>query len=248
MNYIQTYTTQPNTQTQMYKNKVCLYFGCFDPPHNGHRSVIEHISNLNYFDNIMIIPTYDHCFKEDNVSDFTHRFEMTHLAFKDMDNIIVSTIEKELHEKKSYFEMNNIIIPLIETEIHDNYSKKNYTSDTITFLQEQHPDTQFSLTMGSDLFNTFLTQFNLDTYNIIDIYVVKRLGYPIDEDNIDELKRLYWINVFIVNYFKPIDNINSTDIKQKITNYMNVNQLLSIDVIEYIHSKPELFDHYQSKL
>ena len=188
------YFAHDKSITNLGKNHICLYVGSFDPPHIGHQNMVTHLNNLCLFDYIMLIPTFNHCFK-DNVSDFNYRFDMIKIAFCNLKNIIISNIEKEIYDEKK---------------------GNNLTCDTIKFLRKHHPNAKFSLSMGSDLFNTFSKWVNLDSYSNVDVYVVSRAGYPIDPEVLDTIRRVYWINVILVNELYPIQNMSSTIIKKKL--------------------------------
>lgn len=45
--------------------RVGVYVGSFNPPHNGHKKIIDHLLENNYVDKVMIIPTLNYWSKQD---------------------------------------------------------------------------------------------------------------------------------------------------------------------------------------
>jgi nicotinate-nucleotide adenylyltransferase len=189
---------------------VCLYVGSFDPPHIGHQTMVNHLLNLCCFDYIMLVPTYQHCFK-DNVSNFDHRINMLTLAFRHMTNVLISPVERELLE-----------------------NEKNLTHQTISHLRKLYPKTRFSLSMGSDLFNGFSKWVNVESYNDVIVHVIVRQGYPIDIENMNIVKEVYGVKVNIVNEGNPIKNVSSSNIKEKIKANESLCGFMSLGIIQYV--------------
>lgn len=201
-------------------HNVCLYVGSFDPPHIGHQIVATILLNQSDIDYLVIIPTYNHCFK-DNVSDFKHRLNMLKICFKNLTNVIISPIEKD------------IITP----------TQKNLTCDTIDYFKQQYPNVNIKLAMGSDLFNTFSTWKNLSRYTDVNIKIIIRQNYPLDPTNMEIIQNQK-IKFDVINELFHIPNISSSLIKKNIHQNKSNNGLISNSVLNYIY-KSDLLKTYK---
>jgi len=92
---------------------LALYGGSFDPPHVGHKAVIEALRKLEYIDEIIIMPTFLNPFKSKSHAPSELRFNWLEKIFKEFENVVidryevnqerqVSTIESVKHLLKKY--------------------------------------------------------------------------------------------------------------------------------------------------
>ena len=129
--------------------KIGLVGGAFDPPHNGHRFLIE--TARPYFDQIWVLPAYDHVYGK-KMQKATHRLEMCRLAFVGTDAII------------NDYE--------IENQITDG------TYALIKRLIADYPQHQFGWVVGLDNANTITRWINYQKLLAsIPFTVVLRTGY-----------------------------------------------------------------------
>lgn len=141
--------------------KTLLYFGSFNPIHNAHIAIAEYAVEHDLADEVVLVVSPMNPLKDPRelASEF-HRFEMVELAVagsKYPDRILVSLVEMTL-------------------------PKPSYTIDTLRFLSQQFPETEFSLLMGGDIVEQ-LDKWKdyeqiLDGY---DVYVYPRPGEMIDK-------------------------------------------------------------------
>ncbi len=211
-----------------FKNNIAIYIGTFDPPHIGHKMVVDSLLMSGFIDAVIIVPTYKHCFKE-NISKFNDRMKMLLDTFDNTINVAISNIERELCE-------------IYNIEI-------NYTYDTLNRLQEQLPKSKLYLTVGSDLLQKIDIWHNREIYLNYNIIVICRDTYPISISN-DFIQQLL-INdkLIIIGQDLPFSNINSTLIRKNIANSI-FNTLIGIihsKVLEYIYNNTELLEHYKKK-
>lgn len=76
---------------------IGVFGGSFNPPHVGHVMAVTYALSVGRFDRVLVVPTFKHAFaKDETLIDFSHRFAMAKLAFKQLSNVIVSDIEREL--------------------------------------------------------------------------------------------------------------------------------------------------------
>ncbi len=134
--------------------KVGLYFGSFNPIHNGHLIIANHVINFTDLDEVWFVISPQNPFKKkSNLLDSYDRLHLVELAIGENPRIKPSTIEF------------NMPVP-------------SYTIDTLTYLKEQNPDYEFTLIMGSDNLVNFHKWKNHDVilkyYSII---VYMRPGY-----------------------------------------------------------------------
>ena len=117
----------------MSKEKIGLFFGTFDPIHNGHLRIAKYITEEKLADKVWLVVTPENPIKVGNkISSFNHRFNMTKIATEKYDNIIPSDLEVNL-------------------------KKPNYTIDTLEYISNKLKDIEFSLIIGEDNYKIFDT-------------------------------------------------------------------------------------------
>ena len=117
----------------MSKEKIGLFFGTFDPIHNGHLRIAKYITEDKLADNVWLVVTPENPIKAGSkISSFNHRFNMAKIATENYDNIIPSDLEVNL-------------------------KKPNYTIDTLEYISNKLKDIEFSLIIGEDNYKIFNT-------------------------------------------------------------------------------------------
>lgn len=101
--------------------------GSFDPPHMGHAKIANFLLRTRLFDQIWLIPCYQHPFSK-TLSPAKKRLEMTKLLQKRNIRILDLEIKKKTI---------------------------SYTIDTLSFLTKKFPQSIFSWIIGSDQVNNF---------------------------------------------------------------------------------------------
>lgn len=70
-----------------------LFFGSFDPVHNGHVKMVEHLLTLPYIDRVVVVPAWGNPFKN-TLTPYIIRVEMLKLAFERFGHdVVVSEVE-----------------------------------------------------------------------------------------------------------------------------------------------------------
>ncbi len=168
---------------------IALYFGSFNPIHNGHVQLVEYCLNNSILniDEVWLILT-------------------PHNPFKNKENLLPDYLRLELAKKTFY---NNKNVKILDIEF--NLPQPNYTYQTILYLKENNLiKEKFYFLIGQDNFNTIE---NWKNYKIIvenSIFLV----YPrnnlenISKNNID----------YIVLKQAPQINISSTEIRESFIN------------------------------
>ena len=138
----------------MCKTKIGLFFGSFNPVHNGHLLLANYIVEYTDLDSIWFVVSPQNPFKDkESLLQDRHRFDMLEMAVRN----------------DSRFEV---------CDIEFNMPKPSYTIDTLTRLSELYPETEFHLICGMDNLVNFKKWKNaqeiLDNYNLL---VYPRKGY-----------------------------------------------------------------------
>jgi nicotinate-nucleotide adenylyltransferase len=140
---------------------IGLYFGSFNPIHNGHLVIASYIKQYTTLNQVWMVVTPQNPLKKNNtLLNEYQRLELVRLSIEGENNIKV-------------------------TDIEFNLPKPSYTINTLTYLKEKYPQHTFSLIMGSDSLRNIDKwkngSFILDNYTI---YVYERPGFEIKNENI----------------------------------------------------------------
>jgi nicotinate-nucleotide adenylyltransferase len=130
--------------------KVGLFFGSFNPIHNGHLAIAEYIyENTDLRELWFVVSPQNPLKRRAGLLDDHHRLEMVYRAIGDDNRFRVSDVE---------FKM----------------PKPSYTVDTLTWLSEKYPEYEFIMIMGADNLASFNKWKNCEL--LIEKY--KRYVYP----------------------------------------------------------------------
>jgi nicotinate-nucleotide adenylyltransferase len=72
---------------------VALFGGSFDPPHIGHKAVVEAALNLKDIDKVVVIPTFLNPFKSSSHLSAKQRLQLTKKMFEKFERVEVSDFE-----------------------------------------------------------------------------------------------------------------------------------------------------------
>ncbi|MDB5281336.1 MAG: nicotinate-nucleotide adenylyltransferase [Bacteroidota bacterium] len=133
--------------------KIGLFFGSFNPVHNGHLIIANYICETTDLDKVWMVvsPQNPLKLKETLLRDYD-RQHLINLAIEENKNLKASNIEFKL-------------------------PKPSYTIDTLTYLAEKYPQHQFVLIMGSDNLVTLHKWKNYELLLKYEILVYKRRGF-----------------------------------------------------------------------
>lgn len=140
------------------KTKVGLFFGSFNPIHNGHLMLANYLAEYGGLDEIWFVVSPQNPFKDKKslLAD-RHRLYMVEMAIKGDERFRVCDIEFYMPQP-------------------------SYTIDTLTRLQERHPNTDFYLICGMDNIESFKKWKNYEMilqYHHLMVY--PRKGYSSNE-------------------------------------------------------------------
>ena len=140
--------------------KIGLYFGSFNPVHNGHLIIANHVINNTDLKQVWMIVSPQNPLKKSN--SLLNEYDRLHL--------LQSALEGETKIKASSIEFN---LP-----------KPSYTIHTLTYLKEKYKQHQFSIIMGSDSYTNIKKWKNYELIILnYEIYIYERIGYPIENND-----------------------------------------------------------------
>jgi len=107
---------------------VGLYFGSFNPIHNGHLIIANHMKENEGLDAVWFVVSPQNPFKQENtLLNVNHRIHLIQIAIDGENGLAVSNIELKL-------------------------PKPSYTINTLVYLRERFPKNEFRIIIGSDGF------------------------------------------------------------------------------------------------
>lgn len=182
----------------MAGKKTGLFFGSFNPIHNGHLMIANYMAEFTDLDEVWFVISPQNPFKADSelLADY-HRRELLMRAVGEYPKFRVSSVEFKL-------------------------PKPSYTINTLGFLEESYPGKEFVLIMGSDQLPDFHRWKNAEQI----LLKYKILVYPraagsaekkaeCDQgNNPDELLAPYKSSITFVD--APMLEISSTFIRDSI--------------------------------
>ncbi len=89
---------------------IALYGGSFDPPHIAHVAIVTALSNLDFLDKIIVMPTYLNPFKERFTTPAELRLEWLKKIFSDFKNVVISAYEVDKKRKVPTIESVNHLL------------------------------------------------------------------------------------------------------------------------------------------
>ena len=192
----------------MSKEKIGLFFGTFDPIHNGHLKIAKYITEEKLADKVWLVVTPENPIKVGSkISSFNHRFNMAKIATEKYDNIIPSDLEVNL-------------------------KKPNYTIDTLEYISNKLKDIEFSLIIGEDNYKIFDTWKDYKKIiNKYKIFIYPRKGTLNENLHIINENTMYIggprIDLSSTNIRKIVSNNSDPKdlISNKVMEYINSNKL-----------------------
>lgn len=187
--------------------RVMLYFGSFDPIHKGHVALAEYVVRRELCDEVVLIISPQSPYK-------TEAFPAAETDRFEMAEIACKA--------SAYPE--RIVPSVVEFLL----PKPSYTVDTLRYLEKNHgAQMSFSLLMGSDQIARLDGWKEYERLFDYPIYVYPRRNARADR----------FLDRITVLEDAPLQDISSTEIRERIARGDEVSQLLDPGVAEYIRSK-----------
>ena len=179
---------------------IGLYFGAFNPIHDGHLQVANYAVNNSDLDKVWLVLTPQSPHKIDSkLIDFNHRYKMLEIVCKKHKNILPSDIEKNL-------------------------PKPSYSISTLNYLKKENDINNYSLIIGDDNIKKLTTwkQYSEIIKNH-KIYVYPRNNYK--EKSKLTHENIYYLNAPIINV--SASNIRKNILNKKTDNLKIDSKVLS---------------------
>ncbi|MGB0886665.1 MAG: nicotinate (nicotinamide) nucleotide adenylyltransferase [Vicingaceae bacterium] len=192
--------------------KIGLYFGSYNPIHVGHLIIANHMATHSELDQVWLVVSPQNPLKTKAtlLADY-HRLAMVKIAVEGNNKLKASNIEFDLPQP-------------------------SYTIDTLTFIQEKHPEHDFSVIMGEDNLRTLHKWKNYEQIlNHYTIYVYPRVLTHQELAANSKLKKTPFKDHPKVNITEaPIMKISANFIRSAIKNKKDVRYLLTEPVYKYL--------------
>ncbi len=184
--------------------RVILYFGSFNPPHNGHMAIGRYAVEQGYGDSVVYVVSPQSPFKDKTLlADEKERLKMMELALDECRMRSIASV----------------------SDVEFSMPKPSYTFDTVMKLRKEHPYAEPVLMMGSDNVAGFDRWHRADELKaaLSDIIV-----YPRESGAI---KLPSWCRLM---EGAPLFDISSTELRRMLSAGEDVSGLMPQSVIEYI--------------
>lgn len=183
---------------------IGLFFGTFNPIHNGHLMLANHLVEHHALDEVWLVVTPLNPFKQkQSLLANHHRLEMVYRATHNYPKLRPSDIEFNL-------------------------STPNYTIDTLVHLEEKYPSKSFSLLLGEDNLASFHKWKN---YEVIlsrySLYVYPRKNAKAALTSVKQHPNIHFITA-------PEIELSASDIRQWVKAGKNIRPLLPPESWQYL--------------
>ncbi len=195
----------------MSAQRIAVYGGTFDPPHLGHRHVVETVLQTVQPDELLVIPTGipPHKSTETDAHSGEHRFRMTQLAFRGLERTRVSELELQR-------------------------GGRSYTAETLRQLIALYPGASFSLILGSDMLISFDTWRESEWLcRTVELLVLSRVkgDDPVLLEKADQFRKRFGTKIRILA--SPALELSSTWIRDRLP-FGEGSESLDDEVYRYI--------------
>ena len=171
----------------IYKKKIGVLGGSFDPPHNGHLKISIEAKKRFNLDKIYWVVTKKNPFKKKGQYNLNERISLS----------------KKIVKKKSF----------IQVKYFEDKIKSNRTFKLIIFLKKKHPKYDIFFIMGADSLVNFHKWYKWkEISNNCKILVFDRFGYKEKLRKSISYKKLSKENLKVVNFKKV--NISSSKLRK----------------------------------
>lgn len=187
--------------------KLCVFQGTFNPIHNAHMAMANHVKNVYDYNTILFIPAYKPPHKEFDDEMSNHRFQMVKLAVSGESSFGISNIE---------FQNNRF----------------SYTYFTIEELYKRYKvEGKIGFIIGLDAFREITEWYETDKLKKLVHFIVFPRETAIDKDRLALLH--YKGYEYTLATMHPMD-LSSTDIRETLEKGQSVGGLIPSEVLEYI--------------
>ena len=189
--------------------KIGLYFGSFNPIHNGHLAIVRFLIQQDLFEQIWMVVSPNNPLKDkDDLWNENDRLNMVKLAIQDISYLHTCDVEFSL-------------------------PTPSYTIDALHCLKKQYPNDEFSLILGADNMQNFHKWKNYE--EILDRYMI--YVYPRSQSKVTERSRSRIAHPHVVYLDAPLLQISATDIRALLQQKKPVTEYLPASVVDIFAQK-----------
>ncbi len=182
--------------------KIGLFFGSFNPVHVGHMIIANYMSTQTDLDQVWMVVTPQNPLK--NKASLARDSDRLHLVRMAIDDNV----------------------KLQASDIEFNLPKPSYTIDTLTYLQEKHPNKKFALIMGGDNLGTLHKWKNYESIlKYYEVYVYQRPSYELGQ---------FQDHPSVKIFEAPLMSISSSYIRKCLAEKKSIQYLVLDKVYDYI--------------
>lgn len=200
--------------------------GMFDPVHEGHLQLAQHVQQLCELDEVLLVPTGSPVHRPCATATSAARIAMLELATRGK-----SRVKVDARECLS--------------------GAPSYTYNTLNAIHSEQPAAVLHLLLGLDAFLALTTWYRWrDIFDLAHVVVVARPGYVLSIDMlepelreqltrrqarvVEECKQVPAGKILLLNV--PTPAISSTEIRRLLAANKDASQYLNRDVVSYIHA------------
>ncbi|MCX6351395.1 MAG: nicotinate (nicotinamide) nucleotide adenylyltransferase [Bacteroidetes bacterium] len=189
--------------------KTGLFFGSFNPIHNGHLIIAEYMATYTDLDEVWLVVSPQNPFKNaEYLADENARLQMVDIAISGKPKL--KSCDAEFH------------LP-----------RPSYTIDTLHYLTEKYPEREWVLVMGTDTAATLPDWKNAE--EIMEDYKVYCYQRPEGQERFDNfLKVVKSKNTFTLFADVPLMYISATFLRQSLKSGKLIEHLIPQGVLEFI--------------
>lgn len=155
--------------------RVALYFGSFDPIHNGHIHIATHLSTMAAIDEVWLVVSPQNPFKSHRqLTSEHHRIEMVRRATEPIPHLCSSDIELKL-------------------------PRPSYTAHTLKHLQSTYPSHDFSILMGEDSLQSICLWREYEYILSYPLYVYPRTNMNVDTTHLPSDARVHLLSATLTD-------------------------------------------------
>lgn len=185
--------------------KIAIFGGTFNPPHKGHKNILQQSIKQMQLDKVYVIPnnTPPHKKLPINTPSTKQRFEMCKILCNKIEKTIVSDIEISL-------------------------GGQSFTIDTVKYIKNLYKNDDICLIIGADSFISFEKWKNFEEIlSMCSLLVFEREHLKSSLNHKKYMQEKYNANIFMIK--TKVLQISSSQIRQNL-----YNEFLDKEILEYI--------------
>ncbi|WP_165208980.1 nicotinate-nucleotide adenylyltransferase [Streptococcus tangpeifui] len=181
------------------RKQVGILGGNFNPVHNAHLLVADQVRQQLCLDEVFLMPEFipPHVDKKETIAE-QHRLNMLMLAINGIEGLDIETIELERQGI-------------------------SYTYDTMKYLTEKNPDTDYYFIIGADMVEYLPKWHRIDDL----VELVQFVGVQRPKYKVGTSYPVIWVDV-------PLMDISSTNVRELIKTGHTPNFMVPQSVLAYI--------------